>query len=344
MQRTTRSRTARLVAVGTAAAAVALSLTSCGSTQASAKAVSASTPLNIRVGSIVPVPGVWPMEAAIDEGFFKKLHLNVTVVKVQRDSDCLRALAGGSLDACAAAPDSLIRVADSGTKVKLVAGLTQHSPEMLVGAKDIHSIADLKGKQVAVASPTEGSSLALLALLATRGLKPTDVKMISVGGSSARLAALNSGQAAATMLAAPGSLYTVAKGYPELGSAANSPSTNYGENLSVAQGLTGSKRQAVQRLVTGIVQGSDWLNDKADKDKVIQEAQSGDMAVQPGFGAKTYDLYLGGTQQIIANHGKPSLDTVNAVMSMMKNFTNYTPQHDASYYIDNSYLTSADTK
>jgi ABC-type nitrate/sulfonate/bicarbonate transport system substrate-binding protein len=344
MQFTPRSRTARLVAAGTAAAAVALSLTSCASGQASAKAVPASKTLDIRVGSIVPVPGVWPMEAAIDEGFFRKLHLKVTVVKVQRDSDCLRALAGGSLDACAAAPDSLIRVADSGAKVRLVAGLTQHSPEMLVGAKNVHSIADLKGKQVAVASPTEGSTLALLSLLATRGIKPSDVRMISVGGSSARLAALNSGQAAATMLAAPGSLYSVAKGYPRLGIAGQDPSTDYGEDVSAPQHLTGAKREALQRLVTGVVEGSDWLNDRANKAKVIQEAQRGDMKIEDGFGARTYALYLGGTKQIIATHGRPSLATVNAVMNMMKDFTSYTPRHGASYYVDNSYLTATHTK
>ncbi|MFC5952578.1 ABC transporter substrate-binding protein [Pseudonocardia lutea] len=322
------------VALVAATMAAFIGAAACGSSQDATPA--ASTPLNVRVGYIIPAPGGWPLEAAIDQGIFKKKNLDVTLVQVQRDSDCLRALASGSLDACASAADSVIRVADGGADVSLVAGLTDKEPEMLVGAKGVDNVQALKGQKVAVVGPTEGSTLSLLALLAADGVKPDDVIKISVGGSSSRLAALTTGQAAATMLAAPQSLYTVADGLPKLATAGQDPSTNYGHFLAAGKNLSGDKKEAMQRLVDGLAEASDWLMDPANKDAVIREAETGVMQIKSGFGKQAYDLYVGGGS--IAAHAQPSLATVDSVVGMMKTYSGFQPVHSSADYIDTSYV------
>lgn len=140
-----------------------------------------------------------PLEIAKRKGFFKDEGLNVRTIVVKTGLQA-SALAVGELD-FSSVGGAAIRAAAKGLPVKVVMGWWDRPLHILVGKPGIKDIKGLKNKRVAISSIGSTPYVMVREALSAEGMDPDhDVIFMSIGGSSARLAALKSGTVDATPL------------------------------------------------------------------------------------------------------------------------------------------------
>ena len=139
-----------------------------------------------------------PLEIAKDKGFYQDEGLNVRVIVVRTGLQPT-ALAAGELD-FSSVGGAAIRAAAKGLPVKVVMGWWDRPLHILVGKPGIKDIKGLKNKKVAISSIGSTPYIMVREALSAEGINPDDVIFMSIGGSSARLAALEAGTVDATPL------------------------------------------------------------------------------------------------------------------------------------------------
>jgi ABC-type nitrate/sulfonate/bicarbonate transport system substrate-binding protein len=147
-----------------------------------------------------------PIYIAQALGLFKKHNVDVEVITSRGGGEAMKAYISGDVQIVATGFPELGLMRSKNVDVELFFAQTSRVPFGMVARKDenIKSVADLKGKTIAVTSP--GSLTANLAryFVKEAGLDPDkDVSLVSVGGGGEILGALKSGKADAAMLFEP---------------------------------------------------------------------------------------------------------------------------------------------
>ena len=142
---------------------------------------------------------------AQEAGLFKKNGLDVTL-KLLNSQVSAQALIAGELDVISIGPD-LVNARLQGAPVKYIGGTLQRFVFQLWGVKGLKSVADLKGKTVAVTTPRTSTEIATREALKKTGvLSDKDVSFLYVQTIPAILTSLVSGKTAAGTLSAPNTL------------------------------------------------------------------------------------------------------------------------------------------
>jgi ABC-type nitrate/sulfonate/bicarbonate transport system substrate-binding protein len=152
-----------------------------------------------------------PMWVAQEAGLFGKHGLTVDL-KYLAATSAVQGMLGGS--------DDVGLVGSQGIDAKLegadlvyIASAIQTFVFHLYAQPQINSVADLKGKVVAVTQPAASTDYAARIALSRFGLTPDkDVKILYAGNISALLTAVQSGNAAAGIMSAPTTLQAKASG------------------------------------------------------------------------------------------------------------------------------------
>ena len=143
--------------------------------------------------------------------------LDVELIQIGRGAKAVAALIAGEVQVCQLAGASVIHAAAAGEDVVLIGGLYNTHLYSLMVRPEIASAADLKGKAVAISQPGSGSDSAMRAALRHLNLTPDkDVTLMMIGSQSERLAAMESGQIAGTLVSVPETVKAKEKGYREL--------------------------------------------------------------------------------------------------------------------------------
>jgi ABC-type nitrate/sulfonate/bicarbonate transport system substrate-binding protein len=125
-----------------------------------------------------------------------KYGINVQYNSVATANVELRALVSNSTDLAVAMSltDVVNLVQQSGSDVKLIAADTYASDYFLVSRSSIATVADLKGKTEGISAPGDASELISHICLNNLGFDYSSLKVVQIGGTSARVAALLAGQ------------------------------------------------------------------------------------------------------------------------------------------------------
>ena len=152
-------------------------------------------------------------------GFFKDEGLDVELIQA-RVNVALSALVSGDLDYTLVF-GSVVRSALKGLPLKVVAVSINRPLHFLIARPEIRSVADLKGKTVAVSSFGATADKITRALIREGGLDPEkDVKFVALGEPGARMMALQQGVVQATVASPPGPIEAQKRGLTILASAA----------------------------------------------------------------------------------------------------------------------------
>jgi NitT/TauT family transport system substrate-binding protein len=175
-------------------------------------------PEKIRVAVSSKSLGFLDTWAAKERGFFRKHGLEAEIIAM-RPPLTIGAIQAGEIDYAWGA-STISRGSISGAPVKLVSLALRTSFHTLVARPQIKSIADLKGKTIAV---TIGAADDFVArhLIRRSGLDPRDYTFVNMGGSDTRFPALHSGTIDATALSLPFFVIAKRQGFTLLGSAAD---------------------------------------------------------------------------------------------------------------------------
>jgi NitT/TauT family transport system substrate-binding protein len=146
-----------------------------------------------------------PLFVASESGFFKKYGLHVKLQQLNPQLS-VQSVISGSADMSVAAGD-LVNASLQGAKIKLVGSSMSQLVFQLWAAKEITSVAQLKGKTLAGSTPRSVLEIATREVLKRQGLNfDVDYKLIYMQSVPAILTAISSGKAAAGALSAPTTL------------------------------------------------------------------------------------------------------------------------------------------
>jgi NitT/TauT family transport system substrate-binding protein len=146
-----------------------------------------------------------PLWVAYETGLFKKYGIEATL-KVLNAQVATQALVGGEIDVVFLGPD-LVNARLQGVPVKYIGGMVQRFVFQLWGAKGITTLAELKGKTVAVTTPRTSTEIATRELLKKIGtLSDKDVNFLYVQTVPAILTSVMNGKTHAGTLSAPNTL------------------------------------------------------------------------------------------------------------------------------------------
>jgi NitT/TauT family transport system substrate-binding protein len=167
-------------------------------------------PATVRLG-ISAWPGWFPWQVAEEKGLFKKNNVDVKLTYFDSYTDSLQALSTRNLDANSQTLNDTLSSVSGGVKQTIVlVNDNSTGNDQIIAAPGINSVADLKGKKVAVEQGTVDHYLLLLALKGA-GLSEKDIALTPLL-TDAAAAAFVSGKVDAVGVFAP--FTTTALGRP----------------------------------------------------------------------------------------------------------------------------------
>jgi NitT/TauT family transport system substrate-binding protein len=146
-----------------------------------------------------------PLWVAQETGLFKKHGLDASL-KMLNSQVALQALVAGEVDVISSGPD-LVNARLQNVPVKYIGGSLQRFVFQLWGAKGIGTLAELKGKVIAVTTPRTSTEIATREAIKKTGvISEKDVSFLYVQTIPAILTAIMNGKTSAGTLSAPNTL------------------------------------------------------------------------------------------------------------------------------------------
>jgi NitT/TauT family transport system substrate-binding protein len=144
--------------------------------------------------------GAAPLYVAQDAGIFRKHGFTLELVFIAGGSLSTQALIGKSLDLLQTGGPPFLNAYVRGARLKIIAGVTNILPYVLITASRITSSEQLRGKKIGISRFGSNTDFVVRFALGHLGLTPADVTVLQVGGSQARFVALKAGTIDATVL------------------------------------------------------------------------------------------------------------------------------------------------
>lgn len=157
--------------------------------------------------------GVAPLYLGQDAGIFKKQNLALELIFIPGGSLSLQALIGKSVDLLMTGGPPVVNAYLQGAKIKIIGGVTNLLPYTFVAVGGIRGAEQLKGKKVGISRFGSNTDYVVRLALTQFALPASDVQIIQVGGSQARLVAMKSGAIHATVLSPEEAVVAQKMGY-----------------------------------------------------------------------------------------------------------------------------------
>lgn len=212
----------------------------------------------------------WPLFVAEDKRFFQKHGIYLEEIIIRGGTNTTRAVLSNTIPIGRINPDFVIDAQEKGAKVKIISGALSKLPYDLMARPDVKSGADLKGKTLGVDSLTGGTTLMVREVLQKAfNLKEDDVKLLVVGTSPDRYAALKGGSVHATFMGPPFNLRARKEGFTKL--------TTFHEHLGPIQFVVEfahedfirTNRPHVVSYIKGMIEGQRYLYDPKNKEDAL---------------------------------------------------------------------------
>ncbi len=245
-----------------------------------------TTAENIKIGLPSVTITAMPFFVAKEHGFFQQENLNTEIV-VMPASLNIKVLLAGEIQ-YAATIGSAVAASIRGINVRTVMLFVDRPLQDLVGAPGINSIADLKGKLVALSSRGGLQDIIMRRILTQSKIDLSQVTVITITGQSAMITSLKTGRIAAALLNPPYNFLAYREGLSNLGFSGNFvrlPSTGI---ATLGETLEKSPDQ-VRRLTRAIARARVFARD--NKAKVLPTLKRAMRIDDEDLLSKIYDAH-----------------------------------------------------
>jgi NitT/TauT family transport system substrate-binding protein len=273
---------------------------------------------------------------AAKKGFFEEAGLEVQPVLLRGTPVAVQALVGESLYLTMGSADAMASAAMGGADLVGVAGVINGLTQAIVAGKKYKSFKELRGTTVGVQSLASGATTVLKRIFKVNGLEyPADYKMLAVGGGNFNLAALTSGQVAATFLVVPLVFVAEEQGFNVLGYYKDYFPNYQLTVMSVKRGWAEKHRALLVRFIKGMLRANRWLfaNKEAASDFLAKEIQ-----MSPELARKGWEYYT--VNRIWHPNLEINLDGMKMALEILAEDVKLARQ-DAMKFIDRSFLQQA---
>jgi len=241
--------------------------------------------------------------AARERGFYRKQGLDAEIIAM-RPPLTIGAIQAGEIDYAFGA-STISRGSISGAPVRLVSLALRTSFHTLVARSQFKSIADLKGKTIAV---TIGAAddFVVRHLIRRAGLDPRDFAFVNMGGSDTRFPALHAGSIDATALSLPFFIVARRQGFTLLGSAADvidMATVGIGTSVKKIQ----QEREQVKKMIRAELDTLRWI--KSQKSEVVPFLQKF-FALEESVAIESHAIYA----KLLIDDARPLPEAIKTVL------------------------------
>jgi ABC-type nitrate/sulfonate/bicarbonate transport system substrate-binding protein len=217
---------------------------------------------NLRVAYPSLNTSVFSLIIAQKEGYFKEEGLNVELLSI-RGEIAIRTTLAGEVDFFTNA-GSALAAAVRNVPVKLITVFQDKPGWDLIALPDIKSIAQLRGKNVAIMSPEGSLAVVAREILRKNGIDPTkDVNLVVMGGDEVRFPALQTKSISATLFNTAMSLRAQKEGFSKLANASEYANLVEG-GLATSQDKIKQGPDKIYRFVRGALKGLNYYVTKRE--------------------------------------------------------------------------------
>jgi NitT/TauT family transport system substrate-binding protein len=314
-----------------------LLLSACGSSGPTTTTTTANgtttttTQLKIMVGGLSKQIYL-PNKLTQQLGYFQQQGLDVTLIDEASGQSSENEVLAGQVDAGSGSYNHTIELQAAGKQMQAVVLLNVAPGEAeIVSAKaasQIHSVADLKGKNLGVTELGSGTQTLTTALLHKAGITPSQVHFVPVGAGDTFIAALKQGKIDAGMTTEPTISRILASGDGKVLVDLRSPQSTEAAlggpypfiSLFMLNSYVSSHKDVVQKLVNAYVKTLKWM-------QTHTAAQIADM-MPADYYAGNKDLYVTALQNQMAIFSPDGLMPAGAPQSVLnvENASNLIPQ------------------
>jgi ABC-type nitrate/sulfonate/bicarbonate transport system substrate-binding protein len=276
----------------------------------------------------------WSLMVGIKLNFFRNRGVDFRLVTAQNAPDNIRALIVGGIQFVSSAPDSVILPNASGADLIAVAGETNHVLFRLIAAKGIAAVKDLRDKSIAVSRLNGPDASMVEQLLEQAGIRKGQYTFLAAGGTSQRLAAVQSGGVAATLLAPPGDAQALKAGLTDLGLTGGKVKPLQFTVLIADRKWAEANTGIVVQTIRGLQDALKWLKDPVNRDaaiKILSEYNK----LSEDLAAHSYKVYVS-DQFVFSSRGEFNMEGIrNVVDNLIKSGALKQPPPISRYFPTN---------
>ena len=290
----------------------------------------------------------WPLWTAGEKGFFSANGVDVRITPTPNSVFQVENLLAGKFDIALSAFDNVVAYQEGqgesplSVEPDLFAFMGgQYGAVRLVAQPGVRSLADLKGRALAVDAATTGYAFVLKKILASGGLAEDDYTLERLGGTAARAEALMQNKTTATILTSPLEIAPESRGYRRLANAVDVIGP-YQAVLGVARrSWAKTHESALIGYIRGYVAALDWLFDPRNRDEAVAIYRRNLPQASEAAAQKAWDALLGGTEGF-QRKGKIDPRGARTVLELRSEYGRPPKRlDDPSKYIDESYYRKA---
>lgn len=269
--------------------------------------MSAAAAAPVKLAIISEGVNAWPLYVAQGRRMFEAEGVAVDVTLTGSSTHQLEQMRSGGYDLGFQQSDHVVRAVETGSDLCIVMA-QGHAPELsLVAAKDVKSLADLKGRDIVVDGANSGYALLLRKLLAENGLAKTDYRFVEIGGSQERFDAMKAGKGAASWLNPPFDRNLFALGLGSLGTTTQFFPTYPGSIAACRRSWAAQNGERLVAFIRAFRGACHWLKNAANKAEAITLLPTR-LNIAPELASKAFDAFVArplpsidaaGVQQVI---------------------------------------------
>ena len=274
-----------------------------------------------------------PLLAAIEEGYFAQRDLVIEIQNTPNSDEQRAGLAEGRFEIAHAAVDNAVAMTDGGKDAVIVCGGDAGMNEFMV-RDEIATMADLRGKLLAVDAPNTAYALAAKKILKNHGLlENRDYGVKLAGGTGPRSAAMVAdAQLAAGMINPPFSLLVREKGLKSLGSQFSLLGPYQATGAFVMRPWALDNAEALIEYLTAYIEGQRHVLNPANRDAMIA-LLTRSFKLTPAVAAGTYEALIAPGSGLApdARFNEAGFENVLAIRAEMEGTGASTPPAPAKY-------------
>jgi len=255
---------------------------------------------------------VAPLWLAKDQGIFRKYGLDVDLVFIIAGR-AAQAMLAGQVPVAMVGATHVTNAVTAGGDLTMILGLQTSLNYFFMGRSSLKSAEELKGKKVAIGTPSGSASLATYVALDYLGLNPRrdNVVLLGIGGEAERLAALRSGSVDAASLSPEFGQILASEGFRILVNMQKENIPFQSSGLVVSRSYMNSNSQLVENLAKSIVEGVAFVHKPENKTIVIKTLARNLRMDKPDRLEKAY-------QQLVSELPKKPCPSMAGIASVLK--------------------------
>ncbi len=257
---------------------------------------------------------VEPLWIAKEQGFFKKYGLDVDLVFIIAGR-AAQAMLAGQVSVAMVGATHVTNAVTAGGDLAVILGLQNSLNYFFMARPSIKKPEELKGKKVAIGTPSGSASLATYVALDYLGLIPRrdNIVLLGIGGEPERLGALKAGSVEAASLSPEFGQILVSEGYRVLLDTGKEKVPFQSSGMVASRSYIKANPQIVENLARAVVEGVAFILKPANKEIVVRSLARNLRLDKPDRLEKAYVQLIGE----LPRKPCPSMEGVASVLKLM---------------------------